>query len=122
MEKPFGFPKSRRIRKSAEYQAVRAAGRPTHGHLFLIGVLDHQNEQPPRVGIIASRKVGNSVTRSRVKRLLRELARHQLPQVRNGIDFVLIAKRPAADARLEDFKEEWLRLAKRTAILRPADA
>jgi len=122
MEKPFGFPKNRRLRKTAEYQAVRAAGRPAQGQLFLLGVLDHQNEQPPRAGIIASRKVGNSVTRSRVKRLLRELARHQLPHVRDGIDFVLIARRPAAKAPLEDFKEEWLRLAKRTAILRPADA
>jgi len=122
MEKRFGFPKKRRLRKTAEYQAVRNEGRPVHGSLMLIGVLDRGNEEPPRVGLIVSRKVGNSVTRSRVKRLLRELARHQLPDVRPGIEFVLIAKRGAAKAQLEDLSAEWLRLAKRAAILRPADA
>ena len=45
-----------------------------------------------RIGLSVSRKVGNSVVRSRWRRLLREafrLSRETLPQ---GIDLVLIAK------------------------------
>jgi len=118
MVKPFGFPKSRRLRKSGEYQAVRTRGRSHHGTLFLLGVLDTHADTPPRIGIIASRKVGPSVTRSRVKRLLREVARHHYPAIRPGIQCVFIAKKPAATASLKDFQAEWLRLAARAAIFR----
>jgi len=46
-----------------------------------------------RVGYTASKKVGNAVLRNRVKRRLREVARHVLPNSgREGYDFVLIAR------------------------------
>jgi len=121
MEKRFGFPKKRRLRTTSDYQAVRTQGRPVHGSLLLLGVLDRENGAPPRAGIIVSRKVGNSVVRSRVKRLLRELARHHLGDLRAGIDMVLVAKRGAAAANLQDFVQEWLRLAKRASILRESE-
>jgi ribonuclease P protein component len=48
-----------------------------------------------RVGFSVSKRVGGSVVRNRVKRLLREAVRHQLPEIRRGHDLVFIA-RPAA--------------------------
>ena len=48
--------------------------------------------EPSRIGIIASRKVGNAVARNRSKRRLREIARALWPRVRpDGRQVVLIA-------------------------------
>ena len=47
-----------------------------------------------RVGITASRKVGNAVARNRARRLLREATRHLYPHIATGWDLVLVA-RPA---------------------------
>jgi ribonuclease P protein component len=48
--------------------------------------------EPSRLGIIASRKVGNAVARNRAKRRLREIARALWPRVRpDGRQVVLIA-------------------------------
>lgn len=51
-------------------------------------------EALPRVGLTASRKVGNAVTRNRARRRLRALSREILArQGRPGTDYVLIARR-----------------------------
>ena len=50
----------------------------------------------PRLGIAASRKVGNAVVRNRAKRLVRELFRSHKPLI--GIDIVVIPRREIVDA------------------------
>ncbi|MEC8673339.1 MAG: ribonuclease P protein component [Pseudomonadota bacterium] len=50
-----------------------------------------------RLGLTASRKVGNAVRRNRARRRLRALARTELPALaRTGIDYVMIARHGTA--------------------------
>ena len=51
-----------------------------------------------RLGLTASRKVGNAVRRNRSRRRLRALARTELTaHARSGIDYVMIARHGTAD-------------------------
>lgn len=70
------LPPVRRIRRRDEFQHVFDRGRRIHGrYLTLVAV---PNGGPrDRLGIVASKKIGGSVTRNRAKRLIRELFRHQ---------------------------------------------
>lgn len=57
------------------------------------------NQAQNRVGISVSKKVGNSVVRSRVTRLIRESYRHNEEMIeKSGWDFVIIARSSAKNA------------------------
>ncbi len=43
-----------------------------------------------RLGFAVSRKVGNAVRRNRVRRLLKEVCRHNKPLFKPGFDYVLL--------------------------------
>jgi ribonuclease P protein component len=51
-----------------------------------------------RIGLTVSTKVGNAVTRVRIRRMLRELFRKRRHQLPPSIDLVLIARASASEA------------------------
>lgn len=50
------------------------------------------NSSVSRIGFVVSKKVGSSHVRSRIKRLLREVFRAQLPIIKPGFDIVVVAR------------------------------
>ncbi len=52
---------------------------------------DARAGQPPRVGFVVSKAVGNAVVRNRTKRVLRALMRARIAQVPDGVDVVVKA-------------------------------
>ncbi len=55
---------------------------------------------PPRVGVVAGRKVGHAVHRNRAKRRLREAASRT--DLRPGTDYVMVAMPGINDASFDD--------------------
>lgn len=95
------------------------------GSFLLLGVR-RPLPAPTRLGIVASRRVGNAVARNRAKRLLRELFRlhrHELP---DGLDLVAIAHASIVGKRLSDLERDLARarrdLARLAAPVAPASA
>lgn len=68
---------------------------------FLLQARDRRDGDPKvQVGFTASKKTGNSVTRNRAKRRLREIARALIPaQGRPGWDYVLVSRPGATVSR-----------------------
>ena len=56
-----------------------------------------------RVGLTASKKIGNAVCRNKARRRMRALARqHLVPLARPGTDYVLIARHDISDCEWPD--------------------
>ena len=55
-----------------------------------------------RLGITVSKKIGNSVTRNRIKRLVRENYRMYEKELTFGMDLVVVARKPASEASFHD--------------------
>jgi len=52
---------------------------------------DARAGQPPRVGFVVSKAVGNAVVRNRTKRILRAVMSARIGQVPEGVDVVIKA-------------------------------
>ncbi len=100
-----GFPKSNRLRKRPDFRRVQGQGKRFRTPRLLVMVQPSKGPSS-RFGLTVSRKVGNAVTRNRVKRWLREAIRKNHHRVEGCVDVVFIARREAADAGLSVLSEE----------------
>ena len=117
---PFG--KSQRVRRRSEFQQAFSAGYRVSSRYFTLILLPGATP-PARLGIVASRKLGDAVRRNRAKRLIREVFRHLEPLPASGLDVVVIPRRELFDAPYSDlerdFRAAWQRGVSR---LRPVHA
>jgi ribonuclease P protein component len=119
VEKPYRFPKSRRLTRAVEFQRVRTEGKSVRGELITIAFLKGVDQSPTRAGFITSRRVGHAVVRNRARRRLREIFRRHQHEVLPGAWLVTIASARAARAPFAAMEDEWLRLARHASILAP---
>lgn len=75
-----------------------------------------------RVGISVSKKVGNSVVRHRVTRLIRETCRLHEHELSDGYDIVIVARVRAKETGFFIIEDSFLRLARKAGIIRPSDS
>ena len=102
------FSKAARLRHRQEFLRAQAQGKRFHTRHFGV-TLAPMAEDQPRLGLVATRRLGKAVRRNRVKRLLREFfRRHQtgLP----AFDLVIMAKKGAAALEYHQVEEELGRL------------
>lgn len=103
--KEYGFPKVFRLRKRADFLPKRERTRKIHTKHFTI-ICTENRKSGPRVGIVASRKVGNAVTRNKVKRLIREFFRLNRSKMHRSEDIIVIARPMARIEKYGDIEEE----------------
>jgi ribonuclease P protein component len=98
-----GARKRRRLSRSGDFDRVFREGFSHASRYLVVYSFPRQEDggaEPVRLGISVSRKVGGSVTRNRVKRVLREAFWGLEGRLPEGHDFVLVA-RPEAGVLVE---------------------
>jgi ribonuclease P protein component len=89
-----------RLSRSGDFDRVFRQGRSHAGREMVLYVFPRGENDPPRLGLSVSRKVGGAVDRNRVKRLLREAFAAESLRLPAGTDAVVVA-RPDARALAE---------------------
>ena len=104
----FGLPRSQRLAQRRDFLRIQQEGqRVTTPHFVLIVAPSSDPLAPPRLGITASRQVGNAVVRARCKRLVREVFRRDHGWLPPGVDLVVIVRSGAEALGYAGVQAEW---------------
>jgi ribonuclease P protein component len=106
------FSKSDRVLKRDRFREVYDSGRKIQATYFTAFVLPNQSERP-RIGITATRKIGNSVERNRARRLVRNAFRKNKWLVTNGVDIVINVKRGLVEASYGELEGDFVTFLKK---------
>ena len=105
----YRFPKSRRLLKSAEFDRVFKRRRSQSDGMLVLYACANGLDYC-RLGLVVSRKAGNSVARGRWKRCLREAFRLLQQELPPGLDLVALP-RPNAVPTMPRVQESLRKLA-----------
>lgn len=102
---------SESLKKNREFQIVYQTGKSYANKYLVMYVREHQPGWN-RLGISVSRKVGNSVVRHRLTRLIRESYRLQEAHFQSGYDIVVIARAGAKGRSYREIESAVIHLGK----------
>lgn len=102
---------SESLKKNKDFQTVYRKGKP-YGNKYLVMYLLPNDLGKNRVGISVSKKVGNSVIRHHLTRLIRESYRLQEEKFQCGYDLVIIARTTAKDRTFREIESALLHLGR----------
>jgi ribonuclease P protein component, eubacterial len=108
---------SESLKKNKDFQMVYRQRRSCANRLLIMYVRVNQLEKN-RLGISVSKKVGNSVVRHRLARLIRESYRLDEQLFLLGFDIVVIAREQARMSSYAEIKEAVLHLGKLHKVLK----
>lgn len=100
---------SESLKKNRDFQTVYRKGKSYANRLLVMYVLKNELGKN-RLGISVSKKVGNSVVRHHITRLLRESYRLHEEMFNSGLDIVVIARAGAKNASYHEIESALLHL------------
>lgn len=103
------------LRKGWQFDKVYKEGYKYFDDLFVLYVLSN-NSSEIRIGLTVTKKIGKSVQRNRVKRLIREALR-LTKGISSGNDIVVVARKPSIDLKCQQVKKSLNHLLRRAHIL-----
>jgi ribonuclease P protein component len=98
-----------RVRKRSEFLEIQSGGLRVSGDCLVFILSRREPGQPLRLGITASRKIGNAVQRNRARRLIREAFRAVFSELPAALDIVVIVRKPLGERKLSAVLAEWQR-------------
>lgn len=104
------------LKKNSDFQRVYHK-RHSCANRYLIMYVAENPDGKFHIGISVSKKVGNSVVRHRVTRLIRESYRLNKNILKEGLDVVVVARPAAKDQGFFEIESAFLHLCRKQKIL-----
>lgn len=110
--------KRQRIKKNEEFQQVFKKGKSFANRQFVVYSYRKEGQTEFRIGLSVGKKIGNAVTRNRVKRYIRQTFLELREEVRNDMDYIIIARHQAASLDFHETKKSLQHVLRIARVLR----
>lgn len=100
------------IKSNRDFLTIYRTGKSYANRYLIMYLAKAQEGSDGRIGISVSKKVGNSVVRHRVKRLVKESYRLNENRFREGCDIVVVARKEAKGRDYSEIESALLHLAR----------
>lgn len=111
-----------RLKKNNEFRMVYRRGKSLANNLLVLYTYNNRNNKNSdnefynKIGVSVSKKVGNSVVRSRSKRLIMESYRLNESSIKKGFDFIFIARNNMKDKSFHEVERAMMNLFKKAGL------
>ena len=112
---------SYRLRKNRDFQRVYRRGKSVGSHLMALA-WSRAPGGSLKIGFSVSKKIGNAVTRNRVRRRMREAVRMRIPYLHHGYYLIFIARHAVAEADFHAIDASVDKLLRRAGLYKRDDS
>jgi len=110
--------KRRRIKKNEDFQKVFRKGKSFANRQFVVYCLPKEGQEEFRIGLSINKKIGKAVTRNQIKRYIRQSFFELQDDLRNDMEYVIIARHPAATLDFHETKKSLQHVLKIAKVLK----
>ncbi|BFH71695.1 ribonuclease P protein component [Paenibacillus dendritiformis] len=89
--------KKYRLRDRSDFSRVYRYGRSFANHQLVLYVFHRPQVERFRVGVSASKKIGNAVMRNRMRRMIKEIVRREADRIIDHVDLIFIVRKGATE-------------------------
>lgn len=89
---------------------MKATGSVIRNPFFTVIYSQVPQDDCPRVGVVVGRRVGNAVTRNRLKRITRELVRASHSKMAFGHHCIAYPKIKILRSKFQDVEQAWIKM------------
>jgi len=109
--------KAYRVKKNSEFQEILKTGKSFANRELVIYYKEKPLQTHFRIGISVGKKIGNAVTRNRIKRYIRQSFILLEEKVIPELDIIIIARKPAVDMDCKQIKGSIIHLLRKQNLL-----
>ena len=111
------YPHSESLKKNRDFQLIYKEGKSCANRYLVLYVKENGTNRN-RFGVSVSKKVGNSVVRHRITRLIRESYRLHEDMFNSGLDMAVIARASAKGRSMNEICSALLHLGKLQGVIK----
>lgn len=109
--------KTYRIKQNEEFQQVLQHGSSFANRQLVIYYVENKDQHHFRVGLSVGKKLGNAVTRNRIKRYLRQAFYELEDTIKPTVNIIIIARHPTVNMNFHQIKSSLSHLIYKTCLL-----
>ncbi|MFD2117398.1 ribonuclease P protein component [Paenibacillus yanchengensis] len=107
-----------RLRNRADFSRIYRNGKSFANGQFVVYWSHQKVADPFRVGVSASKKIGNAVVRNRMRRIVKEIMRRYEGKLQPNIDIIIIVRKPAITMHYQELEKSIAHVLRRAALIK----